>query len=474
MRKVLLILFAAAATVPAQHPNYDDDVKPIFRRYCLGCHNGAEMRSGLNLEAYDGLMKGGSSGDAVKPGRASGSLLYQAVAHEGDGVPRMPQGGAKIPDAAIGTIRDWIANGVLENATGKPKGPVNSTANFTGSTLNKPSGAPAFPNALAPFHPAEPRRAHPVTALATSPWAPLLAVAGHERVYLYNTDSKAILGELPFPEGIPYVLRFSRDGSKLLVGGGKGVETGKVALFDVKTGQRTATIGAEFDIVLAADLSPDGKMVALGGPAKIVKVYNVGDPRPVYQIKKHMDWITAIEFSPDGTKLATGDRSGGLFLWEAASGGIIVALAEHKDSIRALSWRGDAALLASGSEDGELVIWNAADGFPAATAQNAHAPKPAPGTFGKPPNGVLSLQFTPDGRVVSVGRDNTVKTWSANAKVMATSKIFDSLLLSVAASFDNKTIVVGDYLGNVTLWDGMQFSSLSSKPSAGQGQIAAH
>ena len=71
-------------------------------------------------------------------------------------------------------------------------------------------------------------------------------------------------------------------------------------------------------IVLAADISADGKLVALGGPGKIVKVFSVADGKQLYEIKKHTDWITALEFSPDGTRLATGDRAGGIHLWEAA------------------------------------------------------------------------------------------------------------------------------------------------------------
>src|ERR1039458_4482100 len=156
-----------------------------------------------------------------------------------------------------------------------------------------------------------------------------------------------------------------------------------------------AEVGKESDIVLAADVSADGKLVALGGPGKVVKVFSVADGKLIYQIAKHTDWITAIEFSPDGALLATADRSGGIFLWDSAGGGVAGALAEHKDSVTALSWRGDSRLLASGSEDGQIIIWNVGDGFPVATIAKAHPAKPAPG-------GVLSLQFAHDGRLVSV------------------------------------------------------------------------
>ncbi len=292
-----------------------------------------------------------------------------------------------------------------------------------------------------------PVRAQPVTALAASPWAPLVAVAGHERIYLFNLEKRAPAGELAFPEGIPYVLRFSRNGAVLLAAGGRNAESGRAVLFDVRSGKRLMELGQESDVVLAADVSADGKLVALGGPGKVVKVLSVADGKRVYQIAKHTDWITAIEFSPDGALLATADRSGGIFLWDSAGGGSAGALAEHKDSVTALSWRGDSRLLASSSEDGQIIIWNVGDGFPVATVAKAHPSKPAPG-------GVLSLQFANDGRLVSVGRDSTIRVWSADGKALAASQAFDALLTKVAVSADGKLAIAGDYLGQIRIWDG--------------------
>ena len=92
MRALILLTFALPAIAAT---NYDDDVQPIFTRYCFGCHSAAEMRSGLNLETYQGALKGSSGGDVVKPGRATSSILYQAVARDTDGVRPMPLGGAR-------------------------------------------------------------------------------------------------------------------------------------------------------------------------------------------------------------------------------------------------------------------------------------------------------------------------------------------------------------------------------------------
>jgi WD40 repeat protein len=136
-------------------------------------------------------------------------------------------------------------------------------------------------------------------------------------------------------------------------------------------------------------------------------------------------------------------------------------LAEHKDAITSLSWRGDSQLLASGSEDGNLIVWNVSDGFPISTISKPHTRKAGPGQYGVIPGGVLGVQFTSDGRVVTVGRDSTIRVWGADGKPRGNaSPANDALLTKVAASFDGKVFIAGDYQGKVVLWDGTKLMML--------------
>jgi WD40 repeat protein len=168
-------------------------------------------------------------------------------------------------------------------------------------------------------------------------------------------------------------------------------------------------------------------MVALGGPSKLVKVLSVIDGRLLYEINKHTDWITAVSFSPDGSLLATADRAGGIFLWNSQTGAIIVNLSEHKDSVTTLAWRGDSRVLASGGEDGELVFWSAQDGFPIATDTKTHTPKTNRTVYGKQPSGILSSDFLPDGRLVTVGRDRMIHLFSSDGKHEGSTSPFQQL-----------------------------------------------
>ena len=61
-------------------PSLYESVQAILSEHCLSCHGAAQM-SGLDLSRRDTLLKGGSRGPALVPGKAEESLLFQAVAH---------------------------------------------------------------------------------------------------------------------------------------------------------------------------------------------------------------------------------------------------------------------------------------------------------------------------------------------------------------------------------------------------------
>jgi hypothetical protein len=103
-----------------------------------------------------------------------------------------------------------------------------------------------------------------VTAMAYSPWTSLFALAAPKQILLYDTDTKHLVGIFPYTEGYARSLRFSRNGSLLIMGGGRGGKNGHAIVWDVKTGKRITEVGKEFDQVMSADISPDHKLVVIG------------------------------------------------------------------------------------------------------------------------------------------------------------------------------------------------------------------
>lgn len=264
------------------------------------------------------------------------------------------------------------------------------------------------------------------------------------------TPTYGVLGALPFPEGTIHDVKFSRNGALILAAGGRGAHSGRVVVYDVKTGKRVAEIGDEVESVLAADITAHHDFVALGGPGKLVKIFKTSIGELVHKIDKHTDWVTAMSFSPDGSLLATGDRSGGIHIWETDKGAIVFTLDEHKVRITDLAWRADSKLLASGAEDGNLILWDMKDGFPSRNIV-AHASKESPRYSRR--TGVTAVDFAPDGRILTVGRDGFGGVWSTGGDQQGEFQI-DGGIPTAAAIFSGGTAaVVGSFDGSLSFWD---------------------
>lgn len=437
--RVWLALFGVVVSMRAHAEApmvFEGRVREIFRARCLKCHSDDEQKSDLNLQQYATAMKGGSGGAAIIPGKPNSSPLFQSIVHA-EGVEKMPPKSEKIPPEEIEAIRAWIARGAPERAGSATR----SVAPLRVQPAVVKPGSVVMPEGLPKA--SVPARAHPVTAMAVSPWAPLIAVAGRDAVYFRGTERGDWLGQVAFGDGIPFVLRFSAEGARLLAAGGSPVKSGRAVIYDVRTGQRVAEVGDEADAVLAADLSGDGSLVALGGSGRVVKVYDVATGREVYRIRKHTDWITAVAFSPDGTVLATGDRAGGVHLWEARTGAVALSLLEHKDAIHGLEWRSDGRLLASASEDGSLILWDAKDGWPAVTVSGGHSTRAG----SRERNGVLAVAWLAEGAFSTVGRDRRVRFWGAGGEALGASEPLDALPTRVRAS--GAGVWLGDERGRI-------------------------
>ena len=447
LSSIIVVLVSTSAI--AAPPNYNDQIKPILRKYCLKCHGNDEQKSGLNMQSYQSLLKGGSGGAIVKPGNASGSRLLQIITAD-DEAARMPPNSPRLPSKVIASIRSWVQSGLRETSSSKSLA-ANRVVTFTPGkdAASKPAGAPPMPKNLPVITVPKTRRPLPVMAMATNPWSPLLAVAGYKHIRLLNTKTRKTIGRLPYPQGVPLVLRFSRNGKTLLAAGGKPVQSGGAVLYDVVTGKVLAQVGDELDWVRAADVSPDQRTIVLGSSSRVAKAYSTVNGKQLYRLTKHTDWIMAAAFSPDGKRLATGDRAGGIHVWDAKSGGLLLSLANHKGAVRGLSWRSDSKVLASAGDDGRLIWWNVESGFVVFSKTTAHNPQRPAGVFGKLPNGVLHAHFARDGFLISCGRDRNARLWDSLGRLRVTIKLASEVPLQVAISHDNKTMIVGDSAGKV-------------------------
>lgn len=459
--KTVLFLAQVAVLSAAEKVTFDDHVLPVFQQSCLNCHNPDKAKGGLDLSTFSGAMKGGSGGKIAEPGD-TGSKLIAVVMHSAE--PKMPPEGEKLGGAQIEILKAWIEGGLLENKSSsarKPTKPKFDTS-IASAADQKPDGPPPMPQDVLLEPPVLAHRASSVNAMASSPWAPLLAITGQKQVLLFDTNSLELTGILPFPEGDPTSLAFTPNARYLIVGGGVPGKSGVTVTFDVVTGERMLVAGKEFDSVLATDLKPDLSMVATGSPSRLIKIWKAEDGSQLHSIKKHTEWVTALDFSPDGILLATGDRNGGVWVWEADSANEFHTLRAHQAAITATSFRADSNLLASASEDGTVRFWEM-NGGSEVKKLDAH------------PGGVLAFAWARDGSFITSGRDKVVKLWKPDFNLAREYKDQPDLPVAVAIDYEGKRAFAADYRGQISVWDiasGNPAGAFDANPPSIEGRLA--
>ena len=290
MRRLILtaaLASAALLTAPSARAqaSYVDDILPILKRSCQGCHNPAEPAAELSVVSHADLLKGGKSGPAVKPGKPDESLLYTLVI--GDD-PAMPMGGDPLPPEETDLLKRWILDGAKDDALPPEEQPVFEPPVYTAAPV--------------------------ITALAYAPDGKTIAVSGFSETLILSADGAKrlhrLVGEARRIESIAY----SEKGDVLCVGAGSPAQFGQAQLWDPKTGLLIRAVKSTYDTIYSAVLSPDGKSVAFGCADKTARIVSAVDGKELLKFENHSDWVFGAMFSRDGTHLVTGGRDGALKL----------------------------------------------------------------------------------------------------------------------------------------------------------------
>jgi len=103
----------------ADDPRHDFEmqVRPLLAKNCYACHTQSAL-GGLRLDSRESILKGGKSGPALVPGKATDSLLIQAVTHKHERLKMPPTG--KLSDADIEVLTAWINRGAYWPEGDKP------------------------------------------------------------------------------------------------------------------------------------------------------------------------------------------------------------------------------------------------------------------------------------------------------------------------------------------------------------------
>src|SRR5438105_2079019 len=70
---------------------FEKSVRPLLVKRCYECHAADEVNGGLSLDTREGVLKGGDSGAAIRPGDPNSSRLIEAVRYKNPDLQMPPK-----------------------------------------------------------------------------------------------------------------------------------------------------------------------------------------------------------------------------------------------------------------------------------------------------------------------------------------------------------------------------------------------
>src|SRR4028119_1012884 len=201
------------------------------------------------------------------------------------------------------------------------------------------------------------------------------------------------------------------------------------------------------DQVAAIAMGPDASTLISGNLNPRIKVWNLTNGQLQRTLAGHKLMVGALAISPNGKILASGSDDETIKLWDLDTGEVrhtieIYSQAASKE-IACLVFSLDGQILYSGSQGGNTYYWDAK------TGKNL-------GDLGRNSSGSKLLAMSADGRTLAgtyagklTVRDLPRGTWRFKITTGHDS-------MSLAISRDGETVFIGDYDGNIHLWDARQ------------------
>ena len=196
----------------------------------------------------------------------------------------------------------------------------------------------------------------PVLRVAYAGGGSTLVAATENTIYLLDPGLLALQGEIVNVE--PQSLAISSDGSMLAVGlAGLGV-----ALYAASDGAPIHVLEAGGRFRAGPGLvafAPDGQQIASVSEtdARAIQVWWWQNNALLTTLEGHPAPVTAMAFSPGGTLLASTDLGGELRLWRVGDGKPLVQIAAHTGPTVSLDFTPNGEQLATAGEDGLVRLW---------------------------------------------------------------------------------------------------------------------
>ena len=284
-------------------------------------------------------------------------------------------------------------------------------------------------------------------------------------------------------------IQFSPDGNQLAIASSIGIW-----IYDAHTGEELNLLTGHRGSVSSIAYSPNGHILASGSRDDTVRLWDAkrGMPLKTLRIYAFQSFgVYSVAFQNDGRILASGgctdvifegtqmvEEEHGVFLWKAeidlletkhglrtVPRDVLIETLQHRGFSESVTFSSNGDCLASGSEDGTVRLWDTKSGKLLKILN-------MPESFLTQTQGVKSLAFCNDGRILASGGDWGVGLWDVERGVLL--KIFREFVddaYSVCFSPNDHLLARSSSFNKISLWDVTIGESLKVLPHTNMDNV---
>ncbi|XP_007567502.1 telomerase protein component 1 isoform X1 [Poecilia formosa] len=175
---------------------------------------------------------------------------------------------------------------------------------------------------------------------------------------------------------------------------------GRLEVWDVQNGCRTALVDGHTNTITASDITPDRKHLATVSLDLTLKVWSSAKANEVASLPSTSPF-NCVTFDPEGHLLAAGCWNGNVIVWNWLQNKIETSLRGHRRSVRSLCFSpSSSSMLCSGCVSGQVRLWSVSTST-------------CVGVFQAHSGAAETLAFLEDGAMLlSAGSDHALHLWS--------------------------------------------------------------
>jgi WD40 repeat protein len=312
-----------------------------------------------------------------------------------------------------------------------------------------------------PFSSSQTLMKNGIYSMALNPDNTLLAAAGVDGVWLWNTKTLMPVTQMPVPDSTLFnnpVVKFSPDGRVLAVGSlasdGSGFDQGQIVIWNVATKTLSSTlkmnqsneprdmafslngdvlsicdgsqqiqlwdvtsktqIGTLVDpnpnaAIISLAMNPSGGNLLSGDINGKISIWDLSLQKSIGQLISDGNYATlSIAISPNGQLAITANGDNAVRLWDLATGKIVgTPLYAQSSVVVTVNFSPDNQTFASGSEDGTIALWSTVSSHP--IVRSLPVPKNSTNTYEN------DLSYSSDGKLAALESSNqTLRIWNVS------------------------------------------------------------